>query len=56
MYLSFSACVSFDGVSIIVMCLAFDAKQLTGVCGSPTNSLEAFTLSEEEVRPTSRAI
>ena len=36
---------------LIVMCLAFDAKQLSGG-GSPTNSLEAFTLSKEEVRPT----
>lgn len=41
---------------LIVMCLAFDAKQLSGICGSPTNSLEAFALSKEEVRPTSRAM
>ena len=32
------------------MCLAFDTERLSGVCGSPTNSLEAFTLSGENVR------
>lgn len=42
-------CTSLCVSHFIVMCLAFDAQQLNGVCGSPTDSLEAFTLSEEEV-------
>ena len=32
-----------------VMCLACDEEKLSGVCGSPTNSLEVFALSREEV-------
>ena len=30
------------------MCLAFDEERLSGVCGSPSKSLEVFTLSEEK--------
>ena len=31
------------------MCIAFDEERLSGVCGSPTNSLEVFSLSEQQV-------
>lgn len=32
-----------------VMCLALDDGRLSGVCGSPANSLEVFSLSREKV-------
>ena len=32
-----------------VMCVALDREGLGGVCGSPSNSLEAFSLSAEKV-------
>ena len=37
------------GFVCAVMCVAMDDERVSGVCGSPNNSLETFSLSVTEV-------